>query len=68
MQLTLREALTLAEPLRKARVVAGESGLDNVIRSVNVMEVPASSTGCIRESFSCQPCIRCVMKRPRLTP
>ena len=40
MQLTLREALTLAEPLRKARVVAGESGLDNVIRSVNVMEVP----------------------------
>lgn len=40
MQLTLREALTLAEPLREARVVAGESGLDNVIRSVNVMEVP----------------------------
>ena len=40
MQLTLREALTLAEPLRQARVVAGESGLDNVIRSVNVMEVP----------------------------
>ncbi|MFC2078742.1 PucR family transcriptional regulator [Candidatus Bipolaricaulota bacterium] len=40
MQLTLREALTLAEPLRQARVVAGERGLDNVIRSVNVMEVP----------------------------
>lgn len=40
MQLTVREALTLAEPLRKARVVAGERGLDNVIRSVNVMEVP----------------------------
>ncbi len=40
MQLTLREALTLAEPLREARVVAGEGGLDNVIRSVNVMEVP----------------------------
>ena len=40
MQLTLREALTLAEPLRRARIVAGESGLDNVIRSVNVMEVP----------------------------
>lgn len=40
MQLTLREALTLTEPLRKARIIAGESGLDNVIRSVNVMEVP----------------------------
>jgi len=40
MQLTLREALTLAEPLRKARIVAGESGLDNVVGSVNVMEVP----------------------------
>ena len=40
MQLTLREALTLAEPLRKARVVAGEAGLDNIVASVNVMEVP----------------------------
>ena len=40
MQLTLREALTLAEPLRNARVVAGEDGLDNVVSSVNVMEVP----------------------------
>jgi PucR family transcriptional regulator, purine catabolism regulatory protein len=40
MQLTVREALTLTDPLRKARIVAGASGLDNVIRSVNVMEVP----------------------------
>jgi purine catabolism regulator len=40
MPLTLREALTIVEPLRKARVVAGEQGLDNVVRSVNVMEVP----------------------------
>jgi len=40
MHLTLREALTLAEPLRKARIVAGEAGLDNVVGSVNVMEVP----------------------------
>ncbi len=40
MPLTLREALTMVEPLRRARVVAGEQGLDNVIRSVNVMEVP----------------------------
>jgi purine catabolism regulator len=40
MRLTLREALTLAEPLRQARVVAGARGLDNVVRSVNVMEVP----------------------------
>ncbi|MBE0636238.1 PucR family transcriptional regulator ligand-binding domain-containing protein, partial [Candidatus Bipolaricaulota bacterium] len=40
MQLTVREALTLTEPLRKARIIAGERGLDNVIRSVNVMEVP----------------------------
>jgi len=68
MQLTLREALTLPEPLRKTSAVAGERELDNVIRSVNVMEVPASSTGRIRESFSCEPSISCVMKRPRLTP
>ena len=40
MQLTLRQALELAEPLRNARVVAGEAGLDNVVASVNVMEVP----------------------------
>ena len=40
MQLTLRQALELAEPLRDARVVAGEAGLDNVVASVNVMEVP----------------------------
>ncbi len=40
MQLTLRAALALAEPLRKATVMAGASGLDNVVRSVNVMEVP----------------------------
>lgn len=40
MQLTLRQALDLAEPLRNARIVAGEAGLDNVVASVNVMEVP----------------------------
>ncbi len=40
MALTLREALTIAEPLRRAKVVAGERGLDNVVQSVNVMEVP----------------------------
>ncbi len=40
MPLTLREALTMAEPLQKARVMAGEQGLDNVVTSVNVMEVP----------------------------
>lgn len=40
MQLTLREALTLAEPLQKARILAGEQSLDHVVRSVNVMEVP----------------------------
>ncbi|QAA76518.1 MAG: hypothetical protein BIP78_0752 [Candidatus Bipolaricaulis sibiricus] len=40
MALTVREALTIAEPLRRAKVVAGKDGLDNVIRSVNVMEVP----------------------------
>ena len=32
--------MTIAEPLRRAKVVAGEQGLDNVIQSVNVMEVP----------------------------
>lgn len=40
MPLTLREALTIAEPLRRSRVIAGERGLDNVVQSVNVMEVP----------------------------
>ena len=34
MKLTLRQALALAEPLRNARVVAGEAGLDNVVASV----------------------------------
>ncbi|MCR4391863.1 MAG: PucR family transcriptional regulator ligand-binding domain-containing protein [Candidatus Acetothermia bacterium] len=38
--LTLREGLQLAEPLRRARVLAGEGGLDRVVESVNVMEVP----------------------------
>jgi len=40
MPLTLREAMTLVEPLRQSRVVGGEGGLDNVVQSVNVMEVP----------------------------
>ncbi|MGE5530166.1 MAG: PucR family transcriptional regulator [Patescibacteria group bacterium] len=40
MPLTLREALTVAEPLRRSRVVAGSRGLDNVVRFINVMEVP----------------------------
>jgi purine catabolism regulator len=40
MPLTLREAMTLVEPLRQARVIGGERGLDNVVQSVNVMEVP----------------------------
>ena len=40
MSLTLREALTIAEPLRRSRVLAGEIGLDNIVKSVNVMEVP----------------------------
>lgn len=38
--LTLREGLQLAEPLRRAKVRAGEGGLDRVVESVNVMEVP----------------------------
>ncbi len=38
--LTLREALTLAEPLRKSRVLAGHKGLDRIVAAVNVMEVP----------------------------
>ena len=40
MPLTLREAMTLIEPLRKSKVLAGEQGLDNPVHSVNVMEVP----------------------------
>jgi purine catabolism regulator len=40
MPLTLREAMSLVEPLRKSRILAGANGLDNVVKSVNVMEVP----------------------------
>jgi purine catabolism regulator len=40
MHLTLREAMALVEPLKKARIVAGERGLDRIIQAVNVMEVP----------------------------
>lgn len=40
MPLTLREAMTLVEALRKSRILAGAQGLDNVVKSVNVMEVP----------------------------
>jgi purine catabolism regulator len=40
MPLTLREAMTLVEPLRKSRILAGADGLDNIVKSVNVMEVP----------------------------
>lgn len=40
MGLTLREALTLAEPLRRAKILAGHRGLDRVVEAVNVMEVP----------------------------
>ncbi|HMK09882.1 MAG TPA: PucR family transcriptional regulator ligand-binding domain-containing protein [Anaerolineales bacterium] len=40
MPLTLREAMTLVEPLRRARLVGGAAGLDHVVESVNVMEVP----------------------------
>jgi purine catabolism regulator len=40
MPLTLREAMNLVEPLKKSRVIAGDRGLDNIVKSVNVMEVP----------------------------
>lgn len=40
MPLSLREAMTMAEPLRRSRLVAGDRGLDNIVQSVNVMEVP----------------------------
>ena len=40
MPLTLREAMALVEPLKKARIAAGERGLDRIIQVVNVMEVP----------------------------
>ena len=40
MPLTLREAMNLVEPLQKSRVIAGIRGLDNIVQSVNVMEVP----------------------------
>lgn len=39
MELTLRDALKI-EPFCRARVVAGESGLSNVVKSVNLIEVP----------------------------
>lgn len=40
MPLTLREAMSLVEPLRKSKVIAGDRGLENIVKSVNVMEVP----------------------------
>ncbi len=40
MPLTLREAMNLVETLKKSRVIAGDRGLDNIVQSVNVMEVP----------------------------
>jgi len=40
MPLTLREAMDLVEPLKRAKIVAGARGLDRIIQSVNVMEVP----------------------------
>lgn len=39
MNLTVREALSI-EPLDQAKLIAGEKGLDRIIESVNVMEVP----------------------------
>ncbi|HEX2978731.1 MAG TPA: PucR family transcriptional regulator ligand-binding domain-containing protein [Anaerolineaceae bacterium] len=39
MELTIREALQIG-PLSQARVVAGQNGLDRVIRSVTMMEAP----------------------------
>lgn len=39
MGITVREALQLGG-LRQARVVAGEAGLDNVVKHVSVIEVP----------------------------
>lgn len=39
MELTVSDALNLGE-LRKARVIAGRTGLSNVIRHVTVIEVP----------------------------
>ena len=52
MPLTLREAMNLVEPLKRSRVIAGDRGLDNIVQSVNVMEVPdilASTTQSIVE-------------------
>ena len=40
MPLTLREAMNLVETLKRSKVIAGERGLDNIVHSVNVMEVP----------------------------
>ena len=40
MPLTLREAMNLVEPFKRAKIVARARGLDRVIQSVNVMEVP----------------------------
>jgi purine catabolism regulator len=40
MPLTLREAMNLVETLKESKVIAGDRGLDNIVKSVNVMEVP----------------------------
>jgi PucR family transcriptional regulator, purine catabolism regulatory protein len=37
--LTIKEAMKI-NPLRKTRLVGGKKGLNNVIKSVTVMEVP----------------------------
>lgn len=43
MQLTLREALSI-EPLSRSTIIAGEKGLDNIVKCVSVMEVPDVKT------------------------
>lgn len=39
MNFTVRDALKI-EPLYRAKILAGEEGLDQVVKAVNVMEVP----------------------------
>jgi len=38
-RLTIRQALEI-DPLSRAKIIAGKKGLENIVRGVNVMEVP----------------------------
>lgn len=48
--MNVREALQLGD-LQKAKILAGDKGLDRVIKAAEVMEVPDINE-CLRKAFS----------------